>query len=95
VRGESDGADHERIDIIRGTEPTLPALIGVDSTILSPGNERVFIGSFGDFPVPDGGRSSLRETLVAKITSIATILASPDIGQTRVAEVGLESGFYR
>jgi hypothetical protein len=55
----------------------------------------VFIGAFGDFPAPDGGRSSLRETLVAKITSIATILASPDIGQTRVAEVGLESGFYR
>jgi hypothetical protein len=58
-------------------------------------SESAFIGACGDFPEPDGGRSRLQETLGAKITSIATILSSPDIGQTRVAEVGLESGFYR
>ena len=35
-----------------------------------------------------------KRPIFANLVSFATILAPPDMGQTRVAEVGLESGLY-
>ena len=62
----------------------------MNPTILSPG--AICNGVFRAFNPDRRFVGSYKSWFVAKLVSFATILASPDIGQTPVGEVGLESG---